>query len=79
MPHFGKSGERFLCLSKLNESILIKGNEYSFSTNECHNYIEKGYQYQESFTKQFLPLWEYNIKGININLRKILYTFITDK
>lgn len=66
MLHFGKSGERFLCLSKLNESILIRGNEYSFSTNECHNYIEKGYQYQESFIKQFLPFFEYNIKNVNI-------------
>ena len=47
----GNSGERFLCLSKLNESLLIRGSEYSFSTNECHNYIEKGYQYQEFFEK----------------------------
>ena len=61
-----KSGERFLCLSKLNESILIKGNEYSFSTNECHNYIEKGYQYQEYFEKKYLPIWKYNLKTVSI-------------
>ena len=39
----GKSGERYLCLSKLNEQIFIRGEEYSISTNECNNFIEKGY------------------------------------
>lgn len=62
----GKSGERYLCLSKLNESLIIRGNEYSFSTNECNNFIEKGYSYQTEFSKVFLPKFTYLIKNIQI-------------
>ena len=62
----GKSGERYLCLSKLNESLIIRGNEYSFSTNECNNFIEKGYSYQTEFSKVFLPKLTYLIKNIQI-------------
>lgn len=85
----GKSAERFLCLSKINESIYIKGNEISFSANECYNYIEKGYQYQETFEKQYLPKWEYKIKDISIkkeiamkygeNKIAIVYKIVTGK
>ena len=62
----GKSGERFLCLSKINESIEVKGTEYSLATNECHNYIEKGFEHQEAFSKKYLPLWEYEVKNVKI-------------
>lgn len=62
----GKFGERFLCLSKLNESVIVRNTEYSLSTNECHNYIEKGYEHQRSFEKQYLPFWEYEVKSIKI-------------
>ena len=62
----GKSGERYLCLSKLNESLIIRGNEHSFSTNECSNFIEKGYSYQTEFSKVFLPKFTYSVKNIQI-------------
>lgn len=62
----GKSGERYLCLSKLNETLIIRGNEYSFTTNECNNFIEKGYTYQTEFSKVFLPKFLYNVKNIQI-------------
>ena len=48
----GKNLDRYLVLSKVNEYVKIKGNKYSISTNECHNYIEKGYIYQEVFEKE---------------------------
>lgn len=62
----GKSGERYLCLSKLNESLIIRGSEHSFSTNECNNFIEKGYSYQTEFSKVFLPKFTYSVKNIQI-------------
>lgn len=62
----GKSGERYLCLSKVNESLFIRGNEYSFSTNECSNFIEKGYSYQTEFSKVFSPKFSYLIKNVQI-------------
>ena len=68
----GKSGERYLCLSKLNESLIIRGNEHSFSTNECSNFIEKGYSYQTEFSKVFLPKFTYSVK--NIQIEKTLAT-----
>lgn len=85
----GKSGERYLCLSKLNESIIFKNTEYSFSTNECINFIEKGYMYQTEFTKLYLPKFEYLIKNVKIekemamkygeNKIAITYKIKTDK
>ena len=62
----GKTSERYLCLSKLNETIILKSTEYSFSTNECVNFIEKGYVYQTDFTKLYLPKFEYMVKNIKI-------------
>lgn len=85
----GKSGERFLCLSKLNELIFIKGEEYSISTNECVNFIEKGYSYQKEFTKLYLPKFNYSVKNVEIekemamkygeNKIAITYKIKTDK
>lgn len=85
----GKSGERYLCLSKLNESLLIRGSEYSFTTNECTNFIEKGYSYQTEFSKVFLPKFTYNIKNVQVekeiamkygeNKIGIIYKIKTDK
>ena len=62
----GKSSERFLCLSKINELVCIRGEEYSISTNECNNFIEKGYFYQTEFTKLYLPKFKYILKNIEI-------------
>ena len=62
----GKSSERFLCLSKINELVFIRGEEYSISTNECNNFIEKGYSYQTEFTKLYLPKFKYILKNIEI-------------
>lgn len=58
--------DRYLVLSKVNEYVEIKNNKYSISTNECHNYIEKGYVYQEVFEKKILPEFLYDVEGIKI-------------
>ncbi len=62
----GENGERFLCLSKISESLIFRSEEYSLSTNECNNFIEKGYLHQTSFSKVYLPHYEYEAKGVKV-------------
>lgn len=62
----GENLERYVVLSKLNEEIEIDKNSYSFSTNECPNYMEKGYQFEQYFVKEFLPEAFYHIHGVEI-------------
>ena len=57
---------RFLMLSKLDESIEIRGKKYDLFTNIGKNYISQGYQYLESFTKDILPIFKYQVKDIAI-------------
>lgn len=57
---------RRLILSKLDESIEIEGKKYNLFTNVGKNYISQGYKYQESFTKDFFPTFEYKIEGVEI-------------
>ncbi len=57
---------RFLVLSKLDESIEINGMKYDLYTNICKKYISKGYEYQEEFEKQYVPIFKYKVKDIEI-------------
>ena len=57
---------RRLILSKLDESIEIDEIKYELFTNVGKNYISKGYKYQESFTKEILPTFEYKVDGVVI-------------
>ncbi|MBQ9313974.1 MAG: glycogen debranching enzyme family protein [Clostridia bacterium] len=66
----GENFERYMVLSKINEEIEINKSVYSFSTNECPNYLEKGYKFEQSFVKEFLPEFYYNIHGVEV-LKKI--------
>ena len=66
----GDSQERFLVLSKLNEEIELDKGTYSFSSNECPSYVEKGYRFQKYFSKEFMPTFFYNVHGVEI-LKKI--------
>lgn len=70
----GNNLERFLVLSKINEYIEIKNNKYSISTNECRNYIEKGYVYQEVFEKKILPEFLFDVEGVQI-VKKIAMVY----
>ena len=57
---------RFVVLSKLDEAIQIENEVHSLYTNMCKNYISDGYKYLESFEKEYVPIFSYNVKGISI-------------
>ena len=57
---------RRLILSKLDESIEIGGIKYELFTNVVKNYISQGYKYQESFSKELLPTFEYKVEDVVI-------------
>ena len=57
---------RFLILSKLDESIEVRGKKYDLYTNIGKEYISKGYEYQESFEKNIVPTFKYKIGKIEI-------------
>ena len=57
---------RFLVLSKLDESIEIKGKQYNLYTNMCKNYISHGYEYQEEFRRDYVPVFKYKIEDLEI-------------
>ena len=58
---------RHVILSKLDESLEIEGEKYNIYSNMCKNYISDGYKYQESFEKEYLPVFTYQVKNIRIN------------
>ena len=57
---------RFLIFSKLDESIEIKDKKYDLYTNICKEHISHGYQYQEEFIKDHLPIFKYKVPGAEI-------------
>lgn len=57
---------RRLILSKLDESIEVGGKKYELFTNIGKNYISQGYKYQESFSKELLPTFEYKVEDVII-------------
>ena len=59
-------GRRFLILSKLDESIEVRGKKYDLYTNIGKEYISKGFKYQESFKKDIIPTFNYKIGKIEI-------------
>lgn len=66
----GNENERYLVLPKINEEIIFQKGEYSFSSNECPNYIEKGFKFQKCFAKEYLPEFFYDVHGVEI-IKKI--------
>ena len=57
---------RYLILSKLDESIEIRGKKQDLYTNICENYISHGYKYQEEFEKDYYPTFKYKVQGAEI-------------
>lgn len=57
---------RFLVLSKLDESIEIGSKKYDLYTNVCKSYISHGYEYQEEFRKDYVPVFKYKIEKVEI-------------
>ena len=63
---FVAPGRRRLILSKVDESIEIDGVKHNLYTNMANNYISDGYKYEESFEKDYIPIFTYNVEGIEI-------------
>ena len=61
---------RMLILSKIDESFEIDGKKYDLFTNIGKNYIKHGYEYQVSFTKEFMPVFGYKIN--NVEIKKVI-------
>ena len=57
---------RHLILSKVDESIEINNQKHNLYTNMCKNYISDGYKYLESFEKEYIPVFTYNVQGVKI-------------
>ena len=55
---------RYVILSKLDESIEVRGKRYDLYTNVCESYISHGYQYQEEFERDYYPTFKYKVQGI---------------
>ena len=57
---------RFLILSKLDESLEVRGRKYNLYTNIGKEYITEGYKYQEEFEKMYVPCFKYKIGAVEI-------------
>ena len=58
--------KRTLILSKLDESIEIDGRKHELFTNIGKNYISQGYKYQQSFIKEYMPIFAYKVEDTEI-------------
>lgn len=59
--------DRMLTLSRINEYVVINGTEYTFSSNECHEYVQDGFHFQKKFMKGTLPEFEYILPNVCIH------------
>lgn len=66
----GESGDRYVALSKLNESIVKGDKTYTISTNQCGNFVENGYVYQEYYRQAYVPEFYYKVDDVDI-IKKI--------
>ena len=59
-------GKRHLFVSKVDESVVIDGQEHILYTNMCRKNITEGYKNQVSFEKEEIPTFNYNVEGVEI-------------
>jgi len=64
---FAAPGRRKLILSKVDESLEIEGKTYNLYTNISNNYISDGYKRQTSFEKDYVPIFTYKVKDVEIS------------
>ena len=57
---------RFMVLSKVDESIEIDRNKYDLFSNICKDYVSEGYKYLTKFEKDYIPVFKYQVKGVEI-------------
>ena len=59
-------GNRKVVVSKIDESVVTGGKEYPIYTNICKNYVAEGYKYLESFEKDYIPIFTYQVENVII-------------
>lgn len=75
-------GRRYVILSKVDESIQINQQKYNLYTNVCKEYVADGFKYQQKFTKDYVPVFEYQVEDVQItkvfvwNMEKIRWEYI---
>lgn len=67
---FAAPGRRKLILSKVDESLEIEGKVHNLYTNISNNYISDGYKNIENFEKDYIPIFTYKVK--NIEIKKLI-------
>ena len=60
-------GNRHLMLTKLDESVEIGKKKYDLFTNIGKEYISQGFKYLESFTKEILPIFKFEVEDMQIS------------
>lgn len=63
---FVAPGRRKVILSKVDESLEIEGENYNLYTNMSNSYISDGYKKLESFEKDYIPIFTYKVKDVEI-------------
>lgn len=58
--------KRTLILSKLDESVEIDDRKEGLFTNIGKNYISQGYKFQESFVKEYMPIFAYKVEDVEV-------------
>ncbi len=67
---FTPPARRFLILSKIDEALEINNKKYNLYTNMSKDYISDGYKYQESFEKDYIPIFTYKVE--DVTLKKLI-------
>ena len=65
---------RHLLISKVDESLKVGDDKFDLYTNICENYVSSGYKYLESFEKEYVPIFRFNVNGIKIE-KKISFVY----
>ncbi|MBR3132720.1 MAG: glycogen debranching enzyme family protein [Clostridia bacterium] len=67
-------GRRFIILSKVDESIYFmnQNKEEILYTNICKNYISEGYKNLESFEKEYNPIFNYKVDGVQVKKQVVM-------
>ncbi len=55
-----------MVLSKIDESIEIRNKKYDLYTNVCKSYISHGYEYQQEFRRDYIPIFKYKVGKVEI-------------
>ena len=59
-------GNRQVILSKVDESIKIGEKDYKLFTNIGKDFISDGYKNQIEFTKEYIPIFTYQVENVII-------------